>query len=93
MEKKNTLTENQRARKNQLLFLSGRQYEQMAGEKKANKKYIHTAYKSIMKRFPSYRKPDDGSGDEDSFNAGFNAAIDELSKIVLEEIIKNKGEI
>ena len=49
---------------------------------------LHGTFKELMEKFPNYRKPDDGSGDEASYNSGFNEAIDELSKIILDEIGK-----
>lgn len=73
---------------NQLDFLRGREYERIDQKDKFTQKGIREACKKIMENFPKYKKPDDGDGDEDSYNAGFNAALDEVSKVFLDSFPK-----
>ncbi len=77
---------------NSVAFLQGREYERRLRQKTFTKKQTVRVFKELVKKFPNYRKPDDGNGDEASYNSGFNEAIDELSKIVLDEIINLKSE-
>jgi hypothetical protein len=76
--------ENKLVREERVAFLQGREYERLSEQKTFTKKHVTEAYKAILARFPEHRKPDDGSGDEDSYNAGYNAAIDELAAIILD---------
>ena len=72
------------AKERALLFLKGREYERLIQKRVVSKNYVLSCYKAILSDFPEYKKPDDGNGDEDSFNAGYNSAIDELAKIILD---------
>lgn len=75
-----------RAKDNQIIFLKGREYQRMLNQKQFTKKHILIVFKELIRKLPNYRKPDDGNGDEDSFNHGYNQCIDIISKIILSEI-------
>lgn len=67
-------------------FLEGREYERKCLQKEANKKQVLRVFREVIAQFPSYMMPVDGHGEEDSYNRGYNQAIDDLSKIVLDAI-------
>lgn len=65
------------------VFLEGRQYEHRCLETKFTDKGIREAGLALIRSFPSPRKPDDGNGDEDAFNRGYNQALQEIGDQII----------
>lgn len=63
-------------------FNEGREYQRMSDRSHAIKKRCLAAGKNIIKKFPVKKFPAEANGDE--YNAGWNDAIEALSKIVLD---------
>lgn len=65
-----------------IIYNQGREYERKKQQTILTQNFIRKACKLIIDSFPKERKPDDGNGDE--FNAGYNEALKDLSKVVLD---------
>lgn len=65
-------------------FLEGREYERKLSYHASVRNGVIKAGRELLSRFPKERKPDDGNGDEDSYNSGYNEALRDVGDIVVD---------